>query len=66
MGDSVKRVRTSPGAYYKTTGVKEDIKQIVTDVARIVSPRVLRERSDDVDDAVRKREGQSTDSNNKY
>lgn len=57
-----------PG-YRKTTGLAEDVKQIVSDVARAVTPRSLLNRSANVDavvDGERKREGQSTDSNNKY
>lgn len=68
MGTKYTRYESPDGkpGYFKTTGVKEDIKQIVSDVARMVTPRALRERKNDVDDAVRMREGQSTDSNNKY
>lgn len=52
--------------YNRKTTLKEDIKDIVKSVAQIVSPRPLRERASDVDDQVRRREGQSTDSNNRY
>lgn len=54
-----------PG-FRKTSGFKADVKQTIADIGRFLAPRVVRERSEDIDDAVRKREGQSTDSNNKY
>lgn len=57
---------TGKPGYRKTSGFKADVKQIVADVARAISPRVIRQRNSDIDDSVRMREGQSTDSNNKY
>lgn len=46
--------------------LSEDVKKIVTEVVRMAAPRVVRERKSDIDDQVRRREGQTTDSNNRY
>lgn len=71
MGDTVRY--TAPGGKLglrRETSVGEDIRDIVDGVARMVSPRVVRERRSDIDQAVDKgvdqRRAQSTDSNNKY
>lgn len=66
MGEFTKYVRASAEGekpvYNKTSGIKEDVKQIVADVVRMASPRFLRNRQEYLD----KREAQSTDSNNRY
>lgn len=50
----------------RNTTLGEDVKDIVSSVARALSPRVLRERKLDLDAQERRYDGQTTDSNNKY
>jgi hypothetical protein len=45
----------------KTSGVSQDIKDIVAGVAQLVSPSALKERGNKIDDAVEGRKRQSTD-----
>jgi hypothetical protein len=67
MGETV-RGRNADGklTLRRDTTIGEDVKDIVTSVARALSPRVLRERKLDLDAQERQYDGQTTDSNNKY
>jgi hypothetical protein len=64
----VERVDGAPGrlTFRVTTGAKEDLAHLIKSAVRDAAPRVVRERKKDLDDQIRRREGQTTDSNNKY
>ena len=67
MGDRVRT--TTPDGRLRivhNTTVGEDIRQTVKDLARLATPRVLRQRKNDIEAQERRYEGQTTDSNNKY
>ena len=69
MGDTKYTRMSEDGqkpSFFKTSGAKSDVKQMISDLARMASPRALRERKNDVDDQLRRHEGQTTDSNNRY
>ena len=69
MGEYTRERYTAPGGkpgYKVTSGVKEDLKKIVSDVSRMLSPSPLRDRKNTVDDAVDSHDRQNTDRHNRY